>query len=212
MTEYKKIDLSEYPRKQQFDYFNTLAYPYVGLTVNVDITEWLTQLRQKEHPFFLSFLYAVTRAANAIPEFRQRIVDGGIIEYQKCIPSYTVALENHSYCYCAVDCDKPFTEFLPYAIKAQEDAKQQAVLDDGEDALSLFFISTATNITYTSIVQPVPQPADSNPRITWGRYFTQNNRVLIPVSLLCNHALMDAYQLGLFYENLEKELRSKLWQ
>ncbi len=204
---YRKIDMTNYPRKQQYDYFNSMNYPYVGLTVNVDITNWLTQIREKRYPFFLSFLYAVTRAANAIPEFRQRIVDGEIIEFEKCISSYTVALDNHSYCYAAVDCDMPFGEFLPYAIKIQEAAKQSASLDDGEDALSLFFISTVTNVTYTAIVQPVPQPADSNPRITWGRYFTQEGKTLIPVSLLCNHALMDAYQMGLFYEHLEGELQ-----
>ena len=73
--------------------------------------------------------------------------------------------------------------------------------------MSLFFVSTSPNITYTAIVQPVPQPADSNPRITWGRYFVQEGRTLLPVSLLCNHALMDAYHMGLFYENLESELQ-----
>ena len=38
-------------------------------------------------------------------------------------------------------------------------------------------------------------------------YFTQEGRTLIPVSLLCNHALMDAYQMGQFYENLCEEAR-----
>ncbi|MDO5574293.1 MAG: CatA-like O-acetyltransferase, partial [bacterium] len=188
MIKYHKLNMNEYNRKQQFDYFNSMPYPYVGLTVNVDITDFLQQMKQKQHPFFLSFLYAVTRAANAIPEFRQRIVDEEIMEYEKCISSYTVALEDHSYCYCSVDCDMPFEKFLPYARKAQESAKLQASLDDGEDALSLYFISTVTNLSYTAIVQPVPQPADSNPRITWGRYFAQEGRTLIPVSLLCNHA------------------------
>ena len=80
MIKYHKLNMNEYTRKQQFDYFNSMPYPYVGLTVNVDITDFLQQTKQKQHPFFLSFLYAVTRAANAIPEFRQRIVDGEIIE------------------------------------------------------------------------------------------------------------------------------------
>ena len=53
----------------------------------------------------------------------------------------------------------------------------------------------------------MPHPADSNPRITWGRYFTREGRTWLPVSVLCNHALMDARQLALFYEALEQELR-----
>lgn len=31
------------------------------------------------------------------------------------------------------------------------------------------------------MVQPVPVPADSNPRITWGKYFQQGGRMLLPV-------------------------------
>lgn len=205
---YRKIDMTHYARKQQFDYFNSMTYPYVGLTVNVDLTEWLKKIKQRKQPFFLSFLYAATRAANAISEFRQRIVENAIIEYEKCIPSYTVALEDHSYCYCTVDCDMPYDDFVPYALKAQEQAMKQASLDEGEDAMALFFITTLTNTTYTAIVQPVPQPADSNPRITWGQYFEQEGRTLMPVTLLCNHALMDGYQLGQFYENLKKELQA----
>ncbi len=205
--DYKCIDMTQYKRKQQFEYFSSLAYPYVGVTVNVDITDWLEQIKQNGQPFYLSFLYAVTRAANAVSEFRQRILENRIIEFERCMPSYTVAQEDHGYCYCSVNCDMPYADFIPYAMKAQEEAKRKASLADGEDVLSLFFVSTSPNITYTAIVQPVPQPADSNPRITWGRYFVQEGRTLLPVSLLCNHALMDAYHMGLFYENLESELQ-----
>ena len=35
---YKTIDMPAYPRRAHFDYFRSLAYPYVGTTVNVDIT------------------------------------------------------------------------------------------------------------------------------------------------------------------------------
>lgn len=203
----KKLDMADYARKAHFDYFKGMAYPYVGLTVNVDITDWLLKIKEHEYPFFLSFLYMVTNAANAVPEFRQRIAGDEIIEYESCTSSYTVALEDGTYCYCSVDCTKPFEEFLPYAKQAQEEAKQAATLNDGEDKLSLFFISSFLGVTYTSIIQPVPQPADSNPRITWCRYFEQNGRILLPISLLCNHALIDGYHMGLFYKNLEKQMK-----
>ena len=44
----------------------------------------------------------------------------------------------------------------------------------------LLFISTTPWLTYTALVQPVPIPADSNPRITWGKYFTQEGKTLVP--------------------------------
>jgi chloramphenicol O-acetyltransferase type A len=41
---FTKLDMTKYPRKAQFDYFRSLAYPYLGLTVEVDITDFLRLL------------------------------------------------------------------------------------------------------------------------------------------------------------------------
>ena len=44
-------------------------------------------------PFFLSYLYVVMRAANAVPELRRRLLsDGQVVEYDHCDPSYTCLL------------------------------------------------------------------------------------------------------------------------
>ena len=34
----KIIDLETYPRRSHFEYFGRMAFPYVGLTANVDVT------------------------------------------------------------------------------------------------------------------------------------------------------------------------------
>lgn len=81
--------------------------------------------------------------------------------------------------------------------------KRKAHLDDN---LDMIFISTVPWISYTSLIQPVPMPADSNPRITWGKYFRQEGRILLPVSVLCHHALVDGLHIAMFYELLEKEI------
>ena len=96
----------------------------------MDITEWLAIVKEKNLPFFLSFLYAVTNAANSVKEFRQRIsADGQIIEFEKCLSSYTVALPDETYCYCQVDADMSYLEFLACA-----QAEQKKVLEEGSMA------------------------------------------------------------------------------
>ena len=77
---YKYLDMQTYKRKEHFDYFRSMAYPYVGVTANVDISELLSKIRKGRLPFFFTVCYCVSRAANGIPEFRQRIRDGVIIE------------------------------------------------------------------------------------------------------------------------------------
>ena len=203
----RKLDLGAYARKAHFDYFRSLSYPYVGVTVNVEITDWIRTVKERRHPFFFSFLYAVTNAANQVQEFRQRIEGDGIIEFDECASSYTVALPDESYCYCQLSCSLPFDEFLPYAAAKQEAAKKEKSLADGENAQALFFISSLPWLSYSNLIQPVPIPADSNPRITWGKYFEETGRVFIPVTVLCHHALVDGVHISRFYNNLERQLR-----
>ena len=84
----------------------------------------------------------------------------------------------------------------------------QVKINVGHEAetLSLLFISTLPWIRCTDLRQPVPTPADSNPRITWGKYTTEGRRTVMPATLLVNHALVDGAHMGRFYQGLEREL------
>ena len=208
MIPYRKIPLETYPRRAHFARFSAMANPYAGVTVPVDITGFLAACRREETPFFLSFLYCASRAANRVPQLRQRILEGEIVEYAWCPTSHTVALEDGTYCYCTLESDMSFRDYLPRAQETQELARQQRSLTDGEDGDSLLFISSIPRISYTAFVQPTPFPADSNPRITWGKYFAQGDRYLLPLSVLCHHALVDGLHISRFYDTLDMVLSS----
>ena len=205
---YRVIDMGRDPRRAQYDYFRSLANPYAGVTVNVDITALLDWTKRTGSNFFLTVLYAVSRAANSVPELRRRIRGEQVVEYVWCPTSHTVALADGSYCYCTLTADMSLADFLPYAKESQEMAKKEPTLDDGEEAESLLFISCVPWLSYTALTQPVPSPADSNPRITWGKYFRQEGRTLLPLTLLVHHALADGLHIARFYEALDRELEN----
>ena len=196
-----RIDLSEYPRRKHFEYFSSMANPYVGLTVQVDISPLFRRVKDERLPFFLSVLYALGNAANSVPQFRQRIAGNGIEQYSACVSSYTVALPDDTYCYCEVDTQMPFDAFLPYAKAAQKKAEQAASVSD-EDPAALFFVSCIPWVSYTGLTLPTPFPADSNPRFTVGRCGVQGGAVLLPVSVLAHHALVDGLHIARLYEAL----------
>lgn len=41
----RKLDMVNYPRRSHFDYFRSMTNPYMGLTVEVDVTDFLTEVR-----------------------------------------------------------------------------------------------------------------------------------------------------------------------
>lgn len=174
---YRIIDMASDPRSGQFAYFRGMTFPFAGLTVEMDITDMMAV--RGGRPFFLSMLYAVVRAANAVPQLRRRLAeDGTVVEYDWCPPSYTAMKPDGVYVYCTVE----------------------------GDVRSFFFVSSVPWVHYSQLQHPAESPDDSNPRISWGKYVTVNGRTTLPVSLFVNHALADGLHISRFFLNLEKEL------
>ena len=217
----KYIDMTKYPRLDHFRHFLTMQQPCVSITVQIDITDWLSRLKASGCPFFLSFQYAVVRAANRIPEFRQRIVDDKIVEYDYCNPSYIVSLPDDTYRYCNVNVNQPFAQYLKESRVKQDAALHSEHLEEEEgDVLGLLFISCVPWFNYTEAMMPYPGGSFSNPSFCWGGYRTEKYLALedgrvtekvktsIPVTLFFNHALIDGIHAGRFFDNLGDELNN----
>ncbi len=165
----KIIDLSTYPRRTHFEYFSSLAYPYVGFTANVDVTNPIRFAKEHGGSSFLAILWVACKAANAVPELRQRIIDGQIVEFDHCNVGYTVALEDKTFCNCYTESRMSLEEFLVDARQRQEEArKHPGFVNPDEDETGLIFASCVPWIAFTQCIQPAPIPADCTPRIVFG--------------------------------------------
>lgn len=204
---YRFIDMSGDPRRAQFDYFRTMASPYVSVTVPCDITPLRAAVKERGLPFFLTLLHTAIGAANDVHELRRRIKGDRVAEYDRCLSSHTVALENGAYCYCTLDCAKPLEEFLPYAQQQVAQAVRAPEMDDGEDPDELYFVSSLPWLSFTALSLPVPNPADSNVRITFGNFYEQDGKILLPLNLTAHHALADGIHLARFYEAFDRRVK-----
>ena len=196
-----------YPRRAHFDYFRTLPSPHVGVTADVDVTALMRFCRARGCSFYLTVIHAAARAANRIPQFRQRICGEGIVEYDVCGTSHTESVGDGTYCYCTLTHDMPFDRYIAYAQERREACRMRGGLEEDENAEGLLFVSSLPWLHYIALVQPTGGAGDSNPRITWGRAQEDaHGRMMMPVSVLCHHALVDGVHLAAFYRNLEEEL------
>ncbi len=200
----KIIDMKNDPRRGQFEYFRTFSNPYASMTANCDITHLRQTVLENGWPFFLTVLYCAINAANEVPELRRRIKGNQVVEYETCLSSHTVALPDGTYCYCELDCAKPFAQYLPYAQAEVEKARRSCSMDDGDDPDRLFFVSSIPWLSFTAISMPVPDPPDSNVRINFGRFFEQGDKILLPLNISVHHSLCDGIHIARFYESFEK--------
>ena len=203
-----KIDLDKYDRRQHYEYFSSLQYPYVGVTNNVDVSKLVQFCKTKNYSFYLTFLHVAALAADGVKELRHRIHDGGIIEYSECPTSHIELLDNNTYCYCTLHHHMTMEEYIPYAVETRNQCRQNGSIDEDDDSDSMYFISTLPWLHYTAMIQPVAGGEESNPRITWGRFQEDYcGRQQLPVTILAHHALVDGIHIAMFYQNLEQEIK-----
>jgi len=143
-----------------------------------------------------------------VPELRQRIRGDGIVEYDVCGVSYIAARSDGTYRYCNVATNVPFSTYLKTAKAAQQRAIENDHLTESDDPEQWFYISCLPWTTYTSLNMPFPDSSFSVPSITWGKYEEENGKVLVPVTIMVNHALVDGLHISRFFANLEENLRN----
>lgn len=203
----KTIDMNSYRRRPHFDYFRSLPYPYVGVTVDQDVTAAYRFSKRTGKSFYLTFLHAAALAADTVPECRQRIRNHQIIEYSECPTSHTERTQSGEFCYCTLHHHMPLPDYFAHAEEARRNCASNGITEDS-DVESMYFISTLPWLHYTSLIQPVACGDESNPRITWGKYsLTESGRVLMPVSILAHHALVDGSHIARFYSQLELKMK-----
>ncbi|MDO4493116.1 MAG: CatA-like O-acetyltransferase [Clostridia bacterium] len=216
---YRTADLEKFPRRELFEHFSEMYFPFVQVTSQVDITGLYARVKAERLPFFLSFVFCLGRAANRVPELRQRIRNGGIVEYDGCGLSYTVAAPDGTYRYCNIRCDLPFDRYLAEAKEAQRIAEQNPHLTEDEDPESCFYLSSLPWVDFTGISLPFPDNRFSVPSFMMGKYRESlvpaerdgtvifEKHMTMPVCIQVHHALADGRHIGLFFEGLTEELK-----
>ena len=204
------IDLTPYPRRAHFEHFVSMPYPYVGMTAEADVTDLLALCKERKISFYLMVMHAAALAADEVPEFRWRIEQGGIVEYDACPTSHTELKADGTYVYCLLHHHMPLAEYIAKANAARKLAQESGTLEEEEgDVNSLYFISCVPWVHYTALIQPVCCGEDSNPRITWGKYQTNaKGRVMLPLSVLVHHALADGLHIARFYEAFDRQVEA----
>lgn len=198
----KYINLSNPHRKKHFDFFKNMDQPHFNICANVNITHFLEFLDAKNYPFTPTMVYFIAKAANEIPTFRWRIRGTQILEHSAVHPSFTVNTEEADvFSFCTVDFFQDFSTFLTNTLKVMEDMLKNPSMEDEPGRDDYLFLSAIPWVSFTSFSHAMHySPTDSVPRITWGKYFEQNNQILMPLSVQAHHAVVDGRHTGQYFQ------------
>lgn len=210
---YRIIDLETWPRREQYDLYRDLDFPYFSMTADVDVTEMRELVRRLGDSFTSAVSYAIGRAANEVAEFRQRMHrrDGQsdeIREYAIVHPSITVLGDGGQFRFCVLPYAEDFDTFREQARPRIEEAKRAPSLWIAPDREDFLFMTSIPWIRFTAMTHPVPlDPACSVPRIAWGQFREDSDgRIRMPLNVQAHHAMIDGLHLGRFYARLQEIL------
>jgi chloramphenicol O-acetyltransferase type A len=191
-------------RREHFNVFSAFDHPHFNMCANVDLTTFIPATKRHGFSFTVALVYVLTRAANAIPEFRQRIREGKVIEHEIVHPSGTILVDEDRFSFCTFDYYEDFSEFAPQAAKMIAQVKQNLTLKDEPGRDDLLFMTAIPWVSFTSFMHPLHlDPPDSVPRFAWGKFFEDGEHLKMPLSVQGHHALMDGIHVGRYYAQVQ---------
>lgn len=205
----KFIDIENWNRKKHYDYFRQFDYPHFSICGNLDITSFHKYIKENELPFFVSILYTSTKTANNIKEFRFRIREDKVIEHETVSPSFTVMSEGEVFSFCTSNFIVGFKEFKNNTLKEIEKVKNSISIEDEPGRDDLLYLTSIPWISFTNITHPIQMKlVDSIPRISWGKYFEDNGKIKLPLSVQAHHGLVDGVHVGQFFNDFQEILNN----
>jgi len=206
------IDLDLWKRKEHYLFFKNHQEPFFSLTAHVDCTQAYTYTKEKNLSFFLHYMYQSLRTVNAIEEFKYRIEGEKVVCYDRIHASTTALNANGLFAFAFMPYVDSFEEFYTLAKKELALVKSITTMNVCEDSgrPDVIHYTTIPWVSFTSLTHErnFSRP-DSIPKISFGKYFKEGERLLLPVSVKGHHGLMDGFHVGRYFELFQELLNGK---
>ena len=203
----KEINLAHWERTAHYQIFRNYAQPRYCVTFELDITHFLEVIRKQKYSFTFSFIFAVSKCANQIKEFRYRFVEGKPVIFDKINTAFTYLNKNTElFKVVNVEMTDTMDEYVTLATKKEQAQNEYFTAPLGND---VFQFSAFPWITYTHISHTDSGKKDNaTPLFDWGKYFEKDGRIMLPLSVQVHHSFVDGVHIGKLADVLQNYLNA----
>lgn len=202
----KIINLENWERKSQFNFFKNYEDPFFNITATLNVTNLYRFCKEHKLSFFLASLYIANKAMNEIPAFKLRLKEGNVVEFDEIHIDSTVLNSDETFSFCHFEAYSTIFEFVNNANKVIDNLRNGIV-----DTSHVYDIDVAhsTTIPWVSITG-FKHARNGNekeigiPKIVFGKFYEENESKIMPFSVEVHHALMDGIHVGLLFTNMQQ--------
>lgn len=198
------LDIDNWNREETFLFYKSFDNPHFNITANVDVSSLTKWCKKNNKSFSLACLFYSTKVSNEIENFKYRWKGDKVVVHETIHAGSTILYEDNTFGFCYYDYQKNIDDFITNGLREIEIQKSTKVFKEKADENNLIHYSSIPWVSFTSFKHATNHLIDSSiPKIVFGKYFTLNGRVLMPVSVEVHHALMDGYHVGKYFNLLE---------
>lgn len=201
------IDETNWKRAMHCMIFRNSIEPAFCVTMELDITNFLSKIKEEQYSFSMAMIYVVSKCANEIEEFRYRFVDEKVVLFDKIDTAFTyLNRETELFKVVNVPMKATMQEYVTEATKIAEEQKEYFTGPLGND---VFQFSPIPWISYTHISHTnLGKKDNATPLIDWGKYFERDGKILLPFSVQAHHSFVDGLHIGKLAEAVQNYLNA----
>lgn len=205
MSKIKIINLEKWERKEQYLFFKDMDYPHCSICINVDISNFYPKIKEQNLSFYQAVIYASMTVLNKIDNFKYRIKGDNVVLYDEVHPSFTdMNVNSDLFKIVVVNMEDSLGKYVRKALEVSK--KQDCFIEEeSKKRDDLVYITSIPWVCFTQLNHATSfNKGDAIPRISWGKYFKEGDKLLLPFSVQAHHALVDGVHIGKYINNLQK--------
>jgi len=203
----KELDIENWNRKEHYDFFKNFTDAYFSVTIDKEVAKAYDYAKRHEISFFVLYLYACMKAINSVDNFKYRIQKDKVIIHDVVHASATILREDNTFGFSFIHYHEDLNIF-----NVNFEAEKERILNSN----NLFPIQNTDDCIYCSAMpwlnfsghkEPLLGTVkESVPKLAFGKFVKKEGKLMMPVAISVNHALVDGYHVGLFVEKSQKLL------
>lgn len=207
----KTINIDTWKRKEHFEWFNEFDEPFFGITTEVECSSAYNNCRKNNTSFFAYYLHKSLIAANQIEEFKCRIKGDEVVIFETIDASPTIGRADGTFAFSFVKYNEDFDIFRQHLQKEIEAVQNSIGLraEGDTEIINVIHYSSVPWIKFTGVTHARNLKADDScPKITFGKSFSKENKLFMPISVSAHHGLVDGLHVGQFLSNFQDKLNN----
>ncbi len=207
----KIVEVENWNRKAAYEFYKDYDDPFFSITANLDVTELYRFCKANDLSFSLANLFYSLQTANEIKEFRHRILDGKLVEFETIEATQTILNDDETFSFCYFKNKPNVFEFNESGKAAVEKYKRLKTFDVESDRVDLLYYSVIPWVSFTSFKNAMRlDDRQTIPRMVFGKMFDDRKRKKLPHSVEVHHAIADGIHVGKYFMGLQEKFDAPL--